>query len=38
MSCCFNIAHNGLGIAEGGDFYYTSPIEEQKLTLAQMSD
>jgi len=32
----FTIGYNVLGIAEGGDFYHKSLIEERKLNLAQI--
>lgn len=32
----FTLAYNVLGIAEGGDFYHKSLIEERKLNLAQI--
>ena len=40
LSCCvvclFSIGGNGLGIAEGGDFYHKSSIEERMFNFVQM--
>jgi len=36
LLCRFTLAGNGLGIAEGGEFYHKSSIEERMLNLAQM--